>query len=184
MTTRTLFLLPFLALGLFASTTHAQDAAPEPEVIPETLDWSFWFPAGVKNVDGTPATYTKLEGKLVAIYFSAHWCPPCRRFTPVLQELYDEHKDNLEVVFVSADRSPAQKARYIKEDKMSWLTIDLNGEDSDRLMGGLGIQSFPTLVILNEDAKIITMEGYPQLAQAPKEAWKYWSQYLGEKAES
>ena len=156
----------------------AQDTEPEAEVIPETLDWSFWFPSGVKQVDGTPVSYKQLEDKVVAIYFSAHWCPPCRRFVPVLQKLYDKHKNKLEIVFVSVDHSPATKERYIKESKMSWLTIDFQSEDSDRLIGGLGIQTFPTLVVLNDDAKIITMDGYPQLSQAPDEAWKYWAQYL------
>lgn len=23
------------------------------------------------------------DSRLIALYFSAHWCPPCRKFTPV-----------------------------------------------------------------------------------------------------
>ena len=30
-------------------------------------------------------------GKTVGIYFSAHWCPPCRGFTPVLTEFFNKH---------------------------------------------------------------------------------------------
>ena len=26
--------------------------------------------------------------KVVIVFFSAHWCPPCRLFTPVLKDFY------------------------------------------------------------------------------------------------
>ena len=43
------------------------------------------------KADGTTvAANVALEGKvLVLIYFSAHWCPPCRGFTPVLKAFYE-----------------------------------------------------------------------------------------------
>jgi nucleoredoxin len=41
--------------------------------------------------DGEKDTMSVLEGKqFVAVYFSAHWCPPCRQFTPVLGAFYDQ----------------------------------------------------------------------------------------------
>ena len=44
--------------------------------------------------------------KFVAIYFGAHWAPPCRLFTKTLTEFYNqtnEHDKKVEVVFVSID---------------------------------------------------------------------------------
>jgi nucleoredoxin len=52
-----------------------------------------------------------LKDKHVALYFSAHWCPPCQRFTPELAETYKAIKaarDDFELVFVSGDRNAAQ----------------------------------------------------------------------------
>ncbi len=44
----------------------------------------------LKKRDGSSsATETALKDKkLVLFYFSAHWCPPCRGFTPKLKDFY------------------------------------------------------------------------------------------------
>ena len=47
------------------------------------------------------------DKQVVGLYFSAHWCPPCRGFTPKLAEVYTAIKGtgmSLEIVFVSSDR--------------------------------------------------------------------------------
>jgi len=49
----------------------------------------------------------QLKDKLVAIYFSAHWCPPCRAFTPQLAHVYkalQEKGKPFEIIFVSSDQ--------------------------------------------------------------------------------
>ena len=41
---------------------------------------------------GNVMTVEALKGKAVGLYFSAHWCPPCRGFTPKLTQVYKSLK--------------------------------------------------------------------------------------------
>ena len=66
-----------------------------------------------------------LAGKYVGLYFSAHWCPPCRRFTPQLAETYQKvtskNDGQFEIVFVSGDKDAGQFDEYFAE--MPWAAI-------------------------------------------------------------
>ena len=66
------------------------------------------------------------EGKVLGIYFSAHWCPPCRAFTPQLTNWYSNFKkgsngSKFEIVYVSSDKDEKSFQEYYSE--MPWLAL-------------------------------------------------------------
>lgn len=78
--------------------------------------------------DGTEVEVKSLfgSGKVLGLYFSAHWCPPCRQFTPQLAEFYKELRKkaegkDFEIVFLSSDRSDTDFNKYFEE--MPWLAL-------------------------------------------------------------
>lgn len=80
------------------------------------------------NAEKTVPVQTLMDDqvKAIGIYFSAHWCPPCRGFTPKLAELYREaQKESLpfRIVFVSSDRDEEAFKEY--HATMPWLAVPL-----------------------------------------------------------
>jgi len=97
--------------------------------------------------------------KLIALYFSAHWCAPCRKFTPELVDYYNrvatQHPE-FEIVFVSFDKSQFAMETYMREANMPWPAIDfqkLKGKDAIRKYAGHGI---PCLVLVDATGKVIS----------------------------
>ena len=80
----------------------------------------------LESASGSEVSPTALAGKVVALYFSAHWCPPCRRFTPILSTLYEEvneEGDRLEIIFVSSDKTADGAREYMEAMHGNWLRI-------------------------------------------------------------
>ena len=97
--------------------------------------------------------------KLIALYFSAHWCGPCRKFTPQLVEFYNrvapQHPE-FEIVFVSNDRSPSAMETYMRETQMPWPAIDfakLPGKEALKKYAG---ESIPCLVLLDKNGAVVS----------------------------
>lgn len=106
------------------------------------------------------------EKPFVGVYFSAHWCPPCRRFTPELVEFYTKQQD-LEVVFVSRDKSSDEMASYYAS--MPWLAVPFEeSELRERLAAKYGVKGIPTLVVLDKDGKLITTDGRSGVSSSPE----------------
>jgi len=109
-----------------------------------------------------------LNGKTLGLYFSAHWCPPCKGFTPQLAKWYNESlkAKGLEVVFVSSDRDDAAFQEYFKE--MPWLALSFSDRKrKEQLSSIFGVEGIPSLVIVGPDGVTITKDGRAAVSGDP-----------------
>merc|ERR1712054_492002 len=114
----------------------------------------------VRN-DGTEVPYSTLSGKTIGIYFSAHWCPPCRGFTPELVKTYNKMKDagkEFEIIFASSDRDEDAFKEYFNE--MPWLALPYaDREAKNKLSKVFGVEGIPSFHIIESDGTVINNNG-------------------------
>merc|ERR1711988_481776 len=119
------------------------------------------FGSQLVSKSGVVSTSEALAGKKhVMIYFSAHWCPPCRGFTPVLAEKFAKtaEANSIAVVFVSSDRDQPAFDEYFSE--MPWHALPFSERDLKQKLGEkYGVRGIPTLVVLDNEGNLVTKEG-------------------------
>jgi len=146
--------------GNVITSKGLQAMLEEPENFPfRPPAWESFFPEAsfVKN-DGTVVEANSLADKTLLIYFSAHWCPPCRGFTPTLAQFYNKYREskNFEVIFVSKDSSQEEFDSYFATHP--WLAVPYeNTELKSKLVKYLPHSGIPTLAMLSADGEIQRM---------------------------
>jgi len=101
-----------------------------------------------------------LKGKHLMLYFSAHWCPPCRNFTPKLAQAYENLKASgkqVDIVFISSDKGPAQFQEYL--NLMPWLALPFEAPERTSLGSELGVNGIPCLILFSPEGHLINREG-------------------------
>ena len=128
-------LLPLVAVTALALVTPALQAKDEAAKAPaeakkpkvaEAVNLAKIFENKLVDSKGERVSAEKLsKAKYVAVYFSAHWCPPCRKFTPQLVEFVkaNQKDGNFEVVFVSSDKDQKAMLGYMTETGMPWSAM-------------------------------------------------------------
>jgi nucleoredoxin len=126
----------------------------KPKPLSELLTFDIQTKAGT-------APMSSLDGKVLAIYFSAHWCPPCRGFTPQLAEQYKKMQEAglpIEVLFVSSDRDEKGFDEYYAE--MPWAAMPFKERAlKEELSDYFKVEGIPSLVILDKDRSVISTNG-------------------------
>jgi nucleoredoxin len=97
--------------------------------------------------------------KLIAFYFSAQWCGPCRKFTPQLVDYYKrvapDHPE-FEVVFYSMDKSPYAMEKYMIEENMPWPAIDFSKLKEKQVLAKNAGNGIPALVLVDSTGKVVS----------------------------
>lgn len=108
---------------------------------------------------GAKVPVSGLLGKNILLYFSAHWCPPCRAFLPKLIEVYQHIKakdEAFEVIFISSDKDQNSFEEFFSE--MPWLAIPFGDQRNEYLCRLFKVFGISKLVAIGPNGKTITRE--------------------------
>lgn len=99
------------------------------------------------------------EPEIYLAYFGAHWCGPCRRFSPELVQSYQKLKqaapDYFELVFVSSDRDESEQRTYVREVGMPWPVIKYSALGRVTPIERWAAKGIPSLVAVTREGELI-----------------------------
>ena len=113
------------------------------------------LPENLKGKDGQ-VKFSQKDSPFFGLYFSAHWCPPCRNFTPKLKNFYEvvnKNQKQIEIIFVTSDKSEAEFNEYF--GSMPWISIPFKDESIDNLKQTFEVMGIPTFLVFNSEGKLI-----------------------------
>ena len=107
---------------------------------------------------GEKPTYDLLAGKEhILVYFSAHWCPPCRSYTPTLSAAYYQSPKagtDTAIIFVSSDHSEVEFVEYYRS--MTFYALPFREYAAKKqLSDAYSVSGIPALVVLDGAGRFI-----------------------------
>jgi thiol-disulfide isomerase/thioredoxin len=119
-----------------------------------------------ESIGPAPPTFAELRGKVVVLFFWAHWCPDCKIEGPILAKAFAKHRaQGLAIVaptqrygYVArgATASADDELRYIIQIRdqfypfLSELPVPVSAANHERY----GVSSTPTMVILDRQGMV------------------------------
>ncbi|GLJ16450.1 hypothetical protein SUGI_0279920 [Cryptomeria japonica] len=132
--------------------------------------------------DGTEVKVAELEGKIVGLYFAAHWYHQCVTFTPVLADIYKQLKERgaeFEIVFISSDEDRVSFEEYHRT--MPWLAVPYSDLKTKKLLNKtFEIEAIPRLIILDVQGKTMQTETVELIYKYGVQAFPFTPERLAE----
>lgn len=106
--------------------------------------------------NGNKIALSSIKAKYILIDFWASWCPPCRRESKILAELYKKYnKEGFEIYGVSLDEDKNAWLKAIEMDERTWMNVStLQGYDTPETFH-YAVTSLPAKFIVDANGKII-----------------------------
>ncbi len=127
------------------------------------------------------------QKKLIGLYYSAHWCGPCRKFTPNLVAFYNRNvaaHPEFEILFVSNDKTAIAMGGYMREQQMPWPAVNYDKIAGNGALRKYAGASIPCLVIVDETGKGVFDTYAGQNYRGPEAVLTDLDQFFGAKSSS
>jgi peroxiredoxin len=159
----TVLLAALLAAACGPSTGEGGDSIGEADSAEEARELAPDFT--LSDLSGVPVRLEALRGKVVVLDFWATWCPPCEFQIPILNQVYEAHRDvgDLEILGISVDtEGPEVVQEYIAKHQAVYPIL-MGSESLARTFGAPG---FPSLIVVDPSGRIA--EIHVGLIEAPE----------------
>jgi thiol-disulfide isomerase/thioredoxin len=160
------YVLIFAAALLIAGCTKkpAEQAAPQQEQPREQVagqtddDDNSYIDITALTPEGKELSLSEIVGKTdyVLLDFWASWCGPCRRFIPVLKEIYaSQPEGHLQILSCSVDQDAMAWRVALQEEQMPWL--QMREDEEHPCSDSYGVEFIPFTVLIDRDGQIVAI---------------------------
>ncbi|MBO7456592.1 MAG: TlpA family protein disulfide reductase [Paludibacteraceae bacterium] len=131
------------------------EQGPEPQQ-EQVADENAYIDIKALTPEGTELALSELVGKTdyVLVDFWASWCGPCRRFVPVLKEIYaSQPEGRLQILSCSVDQDAKAWQVALQEEQMPWPQMR---EDAEHMCSDkYDVQFIPHTVLIDREGQIV-----------------------------
>jgi thiol-disulfide isomerase/thioredoxin len=104
------------------------------------------------DINGKQTSLASLSDKPTLLFFWAPWCSVCKFTMPNLEDFYQSHADEFNVVSVALSfQSPDEIVNFIRDNNYTFPTLLGN----DTLTEDYKIQGFPTYYVIDTDSIVV-----------------------------
>ena len=138
-----------------------------------------FLPPEFESSNGKVTKEDVLSNDIIGVYFSAHWCGPCRAFTPRLAQFYknvNSEKKQIEIIFNSSDQDLEGFKGYF--GTMPWIATPFESNEKSQIDEACGINSIPQLIIFDNKGHVLDDNGRRTVESQGVEAINTWKNAL------
>ena len=145
-----------LIVGCAKKPAEQQETPQEQPIEEQVVDSTLYLDITGLMPNGEELSLSDLVGKtdFVLVDFWASWCNPCRRFVPVLKEIYaSQPAGRLQILSCSVDQDIMAWQVALNEEQMPWpqMREDADHKCSDKYH----VQFIPHTVLIDRTGHIV-----------------------------
>jgi len=113
-----------------------------------------------KSITGDDFDIKSFRGKFTLVYFWASWETSVKQEYPYMKKLYLDYREKgFEVVAISVDEDREKLEAFIRENEVPWINLwDEENRSAPVAVQQYGISAIPTMILLDREGKVISME--------------------------
>lgn len=135
----------------------------------------------IRVKETSPIPVSEVSDKdYIILYYTASWCPPCRKFTPQLADFYNRNANNkgktFDIVLVSWDNTWRDFANYFKKMPSEWLAVPPSDTHAIKILNQRhNVTSIPSLIVIDTKIKqVVSTKGRDLVARDPNASTFPW----------